>query len=158
MKFLKKYSYIIRSFISLIAFLFLLFPFFRYEVLGQTLYEFEGIELIFGYENLKETVLSFNIVGFVMFITLLASIVSPMFYSYSKKKGLFVEIGCLLITIAIYFLLPTTVSHVEEVNDNIFKTNNLFYIGAAALLISFALCVYEIIKIIKEKKTYEETN
>ena len=141
---------------ALVSFVLLLFPSASYVVVGQTIYEFEGIELIFGYTS-KNDVLNFNVLGFLMFILLIMSIISPMIHIKNLKTKSFFEIICLLITTVLYYLLPVTVCHSTEISNDVFKINGTIYIGATISLISLMLSIYALKIVVKEKK-YEKTN
>ena len=152
MSFIGKHSYLFRSLISLLGFVFLLFPCASYEVIDQTLYKFEGIELIFGYKSGKYEILGFNVIGFIMFIFLLVAIIAPLFYDKKPKLEIMIETISLLIAVVLYFLLPLTANHLTMNIEEIFKVNAFVYIGAGLLVISLLLCGFELYRLLKERK------
>lgn len=152
MSFFGKHSYLFRSLISLLSFVFLLFPCSSYEVVDQTLYEFEGIELVFGYQSGKYEILGFNIFGLLMFIFLLVSIIAPLFYDRKPKLEIIIETFSLLMAVILYFLLPITTNHLTKNIEDIFKVNAVIYIGAGLLTISLLLSAFELYRLLKESK------
>ena len=71
-----------------VGFLFLLFPMGKYAAYGETLFEFDGLELIFGYKSNNNIVLGFNTVSFIMFLLILAGIIIPTLSIKPKKYAL----------------------------------------------------------------------
>lgn len=144
---IKKYSYLLRSLLIFLSFIFLLFPMGKYVAFDNVLYTFDGIELIFGYKSEKNVILGFNFAGLLMFILLLSGMIAPMFYQKTKKYGLIGETIGVLLACVFYFLLPVFVVHKSTDIKNIFHVLPLVYIGGSVLLIALLLCVYELFQL-----------
>ena len=151
MKFIKNNNFLLRSIFMFVGFLFLLFPMGKYAAYGETLFEFDGLELIFGYKNNNNIVLGFNTVSFIMFLLILAGIIVPTLSIKPKKYALIGEtIGDFIASI-LFILMPLFVAHKSNNIKELFEIYPTIYIGGAIILIAVLLCIYELIQL-KENK------
>lgn len=151
MKFVKKNNYLLRSIVVFVGFLFLLFPMGKYAAYGETLFEFDGLELIFGYKNGNNVILGFNVINFIMFLLILVGIIVPTLSIKYKKYALICETIGDFIAAIFYILMPLFIAHRSYNIKELFEIYPTIYIGGALILVAVLLCAYEFIQL-KENK------
>ena len=144
-----KYSKYIVSLLVFSCFVLLFFNCGEYRSESIVLHESTGYEMIFGKQTNGVRILNFNLFGFVLLITMLASSVVLFLEKYIGKKTRLISLICLLISSILFFLLPSTVSHAVIKNAHLFSSLPCVIIGANILFVTALFSIFIIV--IKEE-------
>lgn len=140
-----KYSKYIISILVLSCFVLLFFNCGVYRNGSIVLHESTGYEMIFGKQTNGVSILKFNVIGFVLLLTMLASCVVLFLEKYIGKKTRLISLVCLLTSSILFFLLPSTVSHAVIKNAHLFSSLPCVIIGANILFVTALFSIFIIV-------------